>query len=256
MYVNNMNYLYTYVTHNDRYFNSLVDSSKKQNIDIVIRGMGHKWEGYVQRHRELLNFLKTLDKNDIVINVDGFDTIVLCPLEEITRKFKGLNCDLLFSMTSKNANAFQKYIQWKLGFYGIKANAGMFMGYTFKLQEFIEKLLNTGEYNDQIVLNQMPFGNDTRIKIDTDQKVFCNISTTNGLHIQNGKLYYENKQPCLLSAPGCVDLRPWLRRLKINESQFTCNTSQRLKEYYHYFIIEIILLLLVFYIVLRRTLKR
>ena len=47
MYVNNMNYLYTYVTHNDRYFNSLVDSSKKQNIDIVIRGMGHKWEGYV-----------------------------------------------------------------------------------------------------------------------------------------------------------------------------------------------------------------
>jgi hypothetical protein len=142
------------------------------------------WEGYVKRHRELLEFLKGLDDHDIVINVDGFDTIVLCPLKNIIRKFKAMNCDLLFSMTADNGNLIQKYVQWKLGFYGEKANAGMFMGYAFKMREFIEKVLASGEYNDQIVVNRM-LGS---IKIDTNQEIFCNVVNTSGLHIHNGEL--------------------------------------------------------------------
>ena len=247
-----MSHLYTYVTHSERYFPSLVDSCTKHDIQPIVRGMGHRWEGYVKRHRELLQFLHTVPDDDVVINVDGFDTIVLCSLDEIVQKFKAMRCDLLFSMTADNGNLIQKYVQWKLGFYGEKANAGMFMGYAFKMREFIEKVLASGEYNDQIVVNRM-LGS---IKIDTNQEIFCNVLNTSGLHIHNGELWYKNKKPCLLSAPGCVDLRPFLRAINVRTSKLTCNAGQRLKEYYQYFIIEIMLLLFLFYIALRRMRKQ
>ena len=247
-----MSHLYTYVTHSERYFPSLIDSCTKHKIQPVVRGMGHPWEGYVKRHHELLAFLKEVPDDDIVINVDGFDTIVLCSLNEIVQKFKAMKCDMLFSMTADNGNMIQKYVQWKLGFYGEKANAGMFMGYAFKMREFIEKILASGEYNDQIVVNRM-LGS---IKIDTNQEIFCNVVNTSGLHIHNRELWYKNKKPCVLSAPGCVDLRPFLRDIGIQTSELTCNAGQRLKEYYQYFIIEIVLVLILFYIVLKRMRKR
>jgi hypothetical protein len=88
-----MSHLYTYVTHSERYFPSLIDSCTKHKIQPVVRGMGHPWEGYVKRHHELLAFLKEVPDDDIVINVDGFDTIVLCSLNEIVQKFKAMKCD-------------------------------------------------------------------------------------------------------------------------------------------------------------------
>ena len=247
-----MSHLYTYVTHSERYFPSLLDSCTKHGIHPTVKGVGDKWKGYVKRHRDLLKFLKGLDDYDVVINVDGFDTIVLCPINVIVRKFKAMDCDLLFSMTADNGNIIQKYVQWKLGFYGEKANAGMFMGYAFKMREFIEKVLASGEYNDQIVVNRI-LGS---AKIDTNQEIFCNVVNTSGLRVHNNELWYKNKKPCLLSAPGCVDLRPFLREIGIRTSQLTCNAGQRFKEYYQYFIIEIVLLLILFYIALKRMQKR
>ena len=247
-----MSHVYTYVTHSERYFPSLIDSCAKHNIRPVVRGMGDVWEGFVKRHHELLAFLKEVPDDDIVINVDGFDTIVLCSLNEIVQKFKAMKCDMLFSMTADNGNMIQKYVQWRLGFYGEKANAGMFMGYAFKMREFIEKLLASNEYNDQIVVNRM-LGS---IKIDTNQEIFCNVVNTSGLHIHNRELWYKNKKPCVLSAPGCVDLRPFLRDIGIQTSKLSCNVAQRLKEYYRYFIIDIAILLCVVYIVLKRMRKR
>ena len=247
-----MSHVYTYVTHSERYFPSLIDSCVKHNIRPVVRGMGDVWEGFVKRHHELLAFLKEVPDDDIVINVDGFDTIVLCSLNEIVQKFKAMKCDMLFSMTADNGNMIQKYVQWRLGFYGEKANAGMFMGYAFKMREFIEKLLASNEYNDQIVVNRM-LGS---IKIDTNQEIFCNVVNTSGLHIHNRELWYKNKKPCVLSAPGCVDLRPFLRDIGIQTSKLSCNVAQRLKEYYRYFIIDIAILLCVVYIVLKRMRKR
>lgn len=248
-------HLYTYVTHKERYFESLVDSCRKQNIEPEIRGFGHVWEGYVKRHRELLSFLETLDDSDIVVNVDGFDTIVLCPMDVIVERFKAQKCDALFSMTADNGNIFQSYVQWKMGFYGEKANAGMFMGYVFKMKEIIHRILNDNDtFNDQIVVNKFVH-QDPTIKIDTRRAVFCNISNLSGVRVENGVLKYKDSEPCILSAPGCVDLRPLLRDLGIALSPFQCNAAQRVMEYYKYFIVEIIIVLFYLYRLLAKTKK-
>jgi hypothetical protein len=237
-------HLYTYVTHNERYFGSLLDSCRQLNIDPEVRGFGQRWEGYVKRHRDLLEFLETLDDSDIVINVDGFDTVVLCPMTIIMERFKAQKCDALFSMTADNGNMFQSYVQWKLGFYGEKANAGMFMGYAFKMKEVIRRILNdTEKYNDQIVVNKF-IHKDPMIKIDTNREVFCNILNLGGTHVENGVFKYRNTQPCILSAPGCVDLRGLFKELAIAPTPFECNASQRIKEYYKYFMFEMLIAML------------
>lgn len=238
-------YLYSYVTHNERYFGSLLDSCRKQNIDPDVRGMGQKWEGFVKRHQDLLVFLESLHDSDIVVNVDGFDTIVLCPMNVIIERFKQKKCDVLFSMTANNGNFIQSYVQWKLGFYGEKANAGMFMGYVFKMKEVIRRILNDSErYNDQIIVNKFVH-KDPMIKIDTHHDVFCNILNLSGTRVENGVFKYRNTEPCILSAPGCVDLRGLFKQLDIKETPFSCNASQRIREYYKYFIVEMLIVVLV-----------
>jgi hypothetical protein len=241
-----MYYLYTYVTHNDRYFDSLLDSCEKHDITPVVRGIGDKWEGYVKRHEDLLEFLHTLNDDDIVVNVDGFDTIVLDNLEEICNRFKTLKCDMLFSMTADNGGILNKYVQWKLGFLGEKANAGMFMGYVFKLKEVINIILNYKDekFNDQIIVNKIIY-KDPKINIDKNNYIFLNILNLSNVNINDQKITYKKSIPCIMSAPGCVDLVDTFRDLGIKESKYKCNAGQRFKEYYDHFIPEIIIIIIV-----------
>ncbi len=245
-----MAYVYTYATHRDRYFDSLMHSCDKVNIRPVVKGMGDKWKGFVVRHNELLRFMKTLRDDDIVINIDGFDTIVLCPLNEIIQKFKSMDCKALFSQTSDNGNMLQKYIQWKLGFHGMKVNAGMFMGYVSKMKEILSKVVKSTHADDQMVINSFVH-DDPEIKIDTEYDIFCNISNHSYTNVVDGTLHYKDKTPCILSAPGCVNLNGILRQLDIQTSPYSCNIIGRIREYSKYFIHEIIVLLFVFYILLR-----
>lgn len=237
-------YLYTFVTHDERYFGSLMDSCKKQGIKPIVEGMGTPWKGFVERHKSLIRFLDTLQDDDIVINVDGFDTVVLAPLDTIVHNFKKTKCDVLFSMTENNGNMFHRYVQHKVGFLGELANAGMFMGYTKSLKTFLERIITYGEPDDQVVVNKIlhEFPN---AKIDTEYDVFCNIITLKNTSIRDGVFYYGEKTPCLLSAPGCSYLNPILRTLEIKESPFSCNVYQRVVFYAKFFVNDILTLILV-----------
>jgi hypothetical protein len=249
-----MPHVYTYATHKEGFFNSLMDSCDKVGITPVVKGMGHEWKGFVERHRELLKFMETLGDDDIIVNIDGFDTIVLCPLDEIIRRFTSMGCEALFSMTADNGGIGNKYIQWKLGFSGTKANAGMFMGYVSKLREIIGTLLKSNHSDDQMVINTF-IHEDPDIKIDTERMIFCNITTLKYTDVIDGTFYYGDKQPCLLSAPGCVNINPILEQLGIQTSMYTCNAMGRIKGYYKYFIIEIIVVLFLIYMLLRNMKK-
>lgn len=249
-------YLYIYVTHDDRFFQSLVNSCEKVGIQPVVKGLGDKWINYREAHRSLLQFLETLNDNDIVINVDGFDSIVVCPMDEIVNRFVKMNCKAVFSSTADCDSMVQKYVQWKLGFYGDdKVNAGMFMGYVSKMKQIIQKIVDSGNTNDQITANEIVSG-DSEIVIDNDRTIFCNITSDRYAEVQNGVLKYKGATPCIVSAPACVNLNPLIKKLGIHTSdKLTCDYTSRLKEYVKYFIIEIIVLLFVFYMLLRNMKK-
>jgi len=244
-------YLYIYVTHDDRFFRSLIDSCEKIGIKPVVKGIGDKWINYREAHRSLLQFLETLNDDDIVINVDGFDSIVVCPMDEIINRFMKMNCKALFASTANCDSIIQKYVQWKMGFYGDdKVNTGMFMGYVSKMKEIIRNILNSDNTNDQITANEI-VRDDPDILIDNDCNIFCNIASIKQVKVENGILKYKGTTPCILSAPACVNLNPLLKNLDIHTSdKLTCDYTTRLKEYINYFILEIIVLLFVFYMLL------
>jgi hypothetical protein len=213
-----------------------------------VKGMGDTWVNYVIRHKEMLRFMENLKDDDIVIHVDGFDTIVLCPLNEIVRKFKSKKCKVLFSKIADNGSIIQTYFQWKLGFHGLKANAGMFMGYVSKLREVLHRVIESNHTHDQMVINTF-IHDDPEIKIDAEQDVFCNILSFKHIEVVDDTLYYKNKSPCILSAPGCVDMNILLEYLDIKKSTFSCDFKYRFKEYTQYFMIEIVVLILILWLV-------
>jgi hypothetical protein len=83
----------TVATHPDRYFNSLLDSAKKNNIEITVLGMGEKWQGFKWKLTLMKEFLKNNNPYEIVVFIDAYDVIFLQDLnklKEVMLYYKGL----------------------------------------------------------------------------------------------------------------------------------------------------------------------
>ena len=64
-----------YATHIDGYMPVLIDQMKKKGIEYKVLGYEKVWEGFFQRTIDYYDFLKTLDDSEIVMFVDGFDSL-------------------------------------------------------------------------------------------------------------------------------------------------------------------------------------
>jgi hypothetical protein len=170
-----------YATHDAGTYSQLV-----KNPDVVVLGFGTKWKGFIEKARVINTYLNTLDDNEIVVVLDGFDSVIkkTSGLEEI---FKSMDCKVLYSHEDKSG--FSKYLPLFLEKYikskifgickgGTTANAGMYMGYTGYLINVLSNLINGDSDDDQRNLNNMcqkfPF-----LKIDTNHIIFENCESYN-----------------------------------------------------------------------------
>ncbi|KEG01916.1 procollagen lysine 5-dioxygenase, putative [Plasmodium vinckei vinckei] len=92
----------TFATHEQGYFKTLQESCKELNIDLVVLGMGNKWEGFISKLINVKEYLKKCNDKDIILFVDGFDTIFVQPSNVIIERYI-LNYDNLFVCTSESA---------------------------------------------------------------------------------------------------------------------------------------------------------
>ncbi|CBZ50300.1 hypothetical protein NCLIV_007740 [Neospora caninum Liverpool] len=74
-------------THRNGYFTSLVYSSTLLGADLRVFGWGQKWHGFGSKMMAMVAFSRSRDPGEIVMIVDGFDTVLLQPKEAIARKF-------------------------------------------------------------------------------------------------------------------------------------------------------------------------
>ena len=102
----------TYATHNERLFNILVESSKRNNINLNILGYGDKWKGWRNRANEILIFLNKYDDNQLICHIDGFDSIILGNELELYEKFNKYykNKKIVFSLDN-TSNLIAKYLK-------------------------------------------------------------------------------------------------------------------------------------------------
>ena len=100
--------VYSVATHSQGYYSEYLESAKKHNIDLIILGFGQKWGGFIWRFKLLIDALKKLNKNEIVMFTDAYDVIFLTSNEEIEKKFKSFNTRILVGIT-KNKNRYNQY---------------------------------------------------------------------------------------------------------------------------------------------------
>lgn len=181
----------TYATHSEGTFEELINN--KFNIPVKVLGWGEKWNGFMDKFKNMYKYIQTLPDNDIIIFIDGFDSLINQPLDIIKNRFFQFKSDIIISQHFDT-----NYIQKKI--FGVcknnlVANSGLYMGYNTKIQELLNNILiNNYSSDDQRALNSACkyFNN---ITIDKDKKIFNNLN-----HLD--RYFNKNFDACFISTPG------------------------------------------------------
>ena len=212
--------VFTIVTHSDGYFEVLKESCIRHGINLEVLGWNEKYTGHMFKTEKTIEYLKSLKDDDIVLFVDGFDSIILGDPNVILETFLETNEKALFSQDFINDNKTLNFIQdcvngmilinrKQCGPYRI--NSGMFIGYTKELLEIFEKSKTyVNEFNklsNQRVLQDMCTV-ENNIKTDLNRSIMYNVDRFDtNFKVKNETLTINDKyQPLVISAPGNVSL--------------------------------------------------
>ena len=232
-------YVLTYATHSHGLFDELINN--KFNINVIVLGFNTKWNGFLDKFKGVYNFLKNKDDNDLIIFLDGFDSMINKPLDEIIKRFQKMNCRVLFSkeqIHNKQSNVLMKIIfkyliKKTFGTCkdGLTANTGLYMGYVKDIRNILYNLLNFKldrcKADDQRQLNYLCKSFES-IKIDHDNKIFMNCPNYTNC---------KNNDTCLIQYPGKISLT----RIKRAIPEYSC-----------IFRIDFILILIIIYFFILR----
>ena len=224
-------HIITYATHADGKFNSLINN--KFGIEVIVLGWGTKWNGFNDKIIGISNFLDTIDDEDIVIYLDGFDTEIQKPLEDAIERFKDMNSKVLLSKdfihnkyVNPLWNVFSRYTTNRV-FSSCKKDlyisAGLQMGYTKYLKILYKE---AKKYTDEIKDDQVIISKLCK-KFD-----FIDIDINNNIFFNCGNGQNCNNDACFVQWPGQMK---WNR---IYRAFF---------EYAKYFIVEYIIIFLIFF---------
>ena len=174
----------TVATKDDGYFRVLKQELTDAKIDHKILGYGQKWEGWVWRTNLILNYLKSLNPNDIVMVIDGYDVLMVGNEKDIMKKYLSFNTDIVFGVHHSESQYFPLVIDY-ISHPFVRAyfktsdkhmkNGGSFMGSAKGLIELYQRILKysqeTGTTDDQLALNNISL-QGLNYKIDVYSKIF------------------------------------------------------------------------------------
>lgn len=212
----------TYATHRFGTFDTLIQSVP----DIIVLGWGTKWNGFMDKFNAVIEYLETVPDNEIVMFVDGFDSIIKRDLYDVEKVFKSMNCKILLSKHISIHPYIDKKVFTECN--KVTANSGLYMGYNKYVKEILREALKTGENDDQRALN-IACSRTNFIKIDTDHIIFENCF--------NNEECVQKSKAFVVQTPGTISVNRY---------------SRAVKEYGAYFIPEIIIIIIVLYLI-RKT---
>lgn len=174
----------TVATHSFGYFPILLESCKRNHIDLTVLGFNEKWTNYQFKFDKIRKFLESVqDENEWIIYIDAFDVIVLEDVSLLKQRLEVIDredIDFVVSLDKYKTLLETYFSKFTFGTFGnISINAGMF---AVKKQRFldmitcVEKKFDKNEYDDQIAmvwyLNNAK--NQNKILVDTKNTLFYN----------------------------------------------------------------------------------
>ena len=117
----------TYANKSSGMFEELVNN--EHGVKVKVLGMGKKWNGYLDKSKGLLEYMKTKKDDDIIVFVDGFDTKINKDISNVKSLFESYDCKVLVSKDPELMNKFGEIFVFGNCNNSDVANAGMYMGY-------------------------------------------------------------------------------------------------------------------------------
>lgn len=212
--------LVTVVTHSEGYFPWLLQSCERFGASLTVLGWGEKWNGYAWRLKLMSDYLSTLKPTEVVCFIDGYDVILLRPLQELQAVFLELKQNHAFKIAVALERPLTKMTQ--LGAYisfgacnNRLLNAGTYIGFVQDLQEIIRNVYNVNpdfQADDQQLLLKYCRKSPQDIYIDVHSKMFLTlINPTQDINLQAQAL--SGNKPCIFHGAYCTDMNMLIRAL-------------------------------------------
>ena len=211
----------TVATKSDYYLPYLKESIERNGGELVILGYGEEWKGFNWRFLLIINYLKTLSKNDIICVVDGYDVICCRNLKNLHKNFLKIKekygCKIIVGEDKMDMGNIMNCIarNFIYIFFGGTCkkrflNAGTYIGYVkdiLQITNNIYSLTNSNTSDDQILMKKYcrEHPNDFYIDIQTEIFLTMNKPYKNIDHlveIKNNKVYYNDSEPFFIHASG------------------------------------------------------
>lgn len=238
-----MLYVVTVATHSERYLPVLDKMLEDKGMKLEKLGFGKKYIGHFMKDLEMIEFLKDKKDEDIVIFVDGFDSLILGDKEEIIKKFEKSGKKLLLSVENVRSSFllhsynFQKVL-------GKFVNTGLYIGYVGYMRDFLESMYSQ-DYNKKS--NQKTWSKFINSKehsfdlsdfgVDIDSELFLNDSPTcsNKFKLKNHRIELNNGvKPVFMQGNGCVDMNYIINDLGYESSNIHKDTFTKDKLKYSF----------------------
>ena len=159
----------------------LLNTAKHFNIDVDIIGIGYKFTNFTNRLYILQDYLKDTNPKEIILVMDGYDTLFNNTLEYALERFQEKNTRILISS--------EKFFTYQWGKFKHKfdtinsdykyVNAGTYMGYASDLKLMVDELFEIyKEYPTNIdqgligVWAYNNFENKEKVQLDTNCEIF------------------------------------------------------------------------------------
>lgn len=149
----------------------LIESCKNHGIKPVILGVDQPYYANQTKLYHMRNYLKLLPKDDIVLFVDAFDTLVLADKQTITDRFLAMNVPILMS-AEKNCfprDLLSKYPADTTTSPFKYLNSGTYIGYAGALLDWLENMTIDLKRNDQGAVTEFYLGPKNRNSMVLDK---------------------------------------------------------------------------------------
>ena len=233
-----------------------------------------------------IEYLKSINPNDIVCFVDGYDVICCRDLKELPAEFKRIQKETGCKMVVGNDVHHFYFTKVLFGyFYFGKCNdkllnSGTYVGYSkdiLNILESIRKLNSSNIADDQQLLTEYCNANPNDVYVDDGQSLFLPmfapfVNIRKLLEMKNGReIHYNSNRPFFVHAPGWGFLDELIHdlgydiELGVISNQILRDSFDRiyrshilriLKEYWPRFLLAFLLLVVIVFVVRTLSFKR
>jgi len=163
-------HIVTYATHAHGLFHTLVNNPHR--VPVTVLGWGTPWHGFSDKTHALLRFLDTIPDDDVVVFLDGWDSIINLHPAKVEEIFDTKGCDILVSKD----NSTRSKVVFGTCYRNMTANAGMFMGRVQPLRRLLREMASMRCTDDQVNLNKMCSSSVVKICMDHEETIFQNAA--------------------------------------------------------------------------------